>query len=421
MSLRDVNDFRLALGRVTAVQVGLFFLLLLIALYPFFGPRLPSALLILLGAWVAWRERGTLFAVPAQRRWVIVFLLLLVPVLLSVPGSLSLRHSAGVAGALALYFFAGVAVVHSLRSDRDRYWLAKWIGVVMAFWVVDSAIQYVFGRDLFGVPLTTDGRVIGPFAASLAQPILLVHFTPLLAWLLLPVNVALAVLAFVVTSVVSMLTGVRTALVWIGVSAAGLFLRMPRWRWKWPAAGLAAMLLALAVGLSPALQQRLPRITQLQDPSFESIDRILSYRLTIWHTAGNMIQDRPLTGVGAGAFQAAYERYSTRPDDIFRGGKNKAYHAHQLYVGIAAETGLIGLFALFAVIALCVRWYWQAPAARRDQAWPFALGLVIYAFPINSQSVLYSHRLFPVLLLLLGGMLAALDRPPADDAPGKQV
>lgn len=421
MSWCDVDSIRSTLRRFTTAQVGLVFLLLLIALYPFFGPRLPSALLILLGAWIAWRERGALFPVPAQRRWLIVFLLLLVPVLLSVPGSLSLRHSAGVAGALVLYFFAGVAVVHSLRSDRDRHRLAKWIAVVMAFWVVDSAIQYLFGRDLFGVPLTTDGRVIGPFAASLAQPVLLVHFTPLLAWLLLPVNAALAALAFVVTSVVSMLTGVRTALVWIGVSAAGLFLRMPHWRWKWPAAAAAAMLLVLAVGLSPALQQRLPKMAQLQDMSFESIDRILSYRLTIWHTAGNMIQDRPLTGVGAGAFQAAYDRYSTRPDDIFRGGKTRAYHAHQLYVGIAAETGLIGLFALLVAISLCVRWYWQAPAERRDQAWPFALGLVIYAFPINSQSVLYSHRMFPLLLLLLGGLLAALDRPPADDPRGKQV
>jgi O-antigen ligase len=403
------------------VQVGLLLLLMLIALYPFFGPRLPSALLMFLGAWIAWRERRALFAVAAQRRWAIVFLLMFVPVLLSVPGSLSLRHSAGIALALALYFFAGVAVIHSLRADPDRRWLAKWIGVVMAFWVVDSAIQYVVGKDLFGVPLTTDGRVIGPFAASLAQPILLVHFTPLLAWLLLPVNAALAALAFVVTSVVSMLTGVRTALVWIGVSAAGLFMRLPRWRWKWPAAGLAVVLLALAVGLSPALQKRLPTVAQLQNPSVESIDRILSYRLTIWHTAGNMVRDRPLTGVGAGAFQSAYDRYSTRPDDVFRGGGTRAYHAHQLYVGITAETGLIGLIGLIAVIVLCIRWYWQAPAARRDQAWPFALGLVIYAFPINSQSVLYSHRMFPLLLLLLGGMLAALDRPPADDAPGKQV
>ncbi|MCK7580744.1 MAG: hypothetical protein MZV65_37320 [Chromatiales bacterium] len=47
--------------------------------------------------------------------------------------------------------------------------------------------------------------------------------------------------------------------------------------------------------------------------------------------------------------------------------------------------------------------------------------MVIYAFPINSQSVLYTHRLFPVLLLMLCGMLAALDEPQADAAPSEQV
>jgi O-antigen ligase len=95
-------------------------------------------------------------------------------------------------------------------------------------------------------------------------------------------------------------------------------------------------------------------------------------------------------------------------------------HAHQLYVGLAAETGLTGLLAFFVVIGLCIRWYWRAPPARRDQAWPYALGLVIYAFPINSQSVLYTHRLFPVLLLLLAGMLAALDEL-ADTKPAAPV
>ncbi|MCK7580745.1 MAG: hypothetical protein MZV65_37325 [Chromatiales bacterium] len=199
---------------LTPVKIGLFLTLMIVALHPFFGPRLPSALLLLLGAWLVWQERGALFAVRAQRRWVVVCLLLFVPVLISVPGSISLRHSAGVAGAVVLYFFVGVAMLRSLRADRDRYWLAKWIGVVLVFWLVDSLIQYVVGRDLFGIPLTSDGRILGPFPGHIFMPVLLLYLMPLLLWVLMPRNLALAVLAFLAVSLVSMMSGARTVLVW---------------------------------------------------------------------------------------------------------------------------------------------------------------------------------------------------------------
>jgi O-antigen ligase len=406
-----------AIKQLRHEQVGAFFALLIVVLHPFFGPRAPSVLLMLLGMWLIFRERRQLFQAPAQRRWVIVFLLLFVPVLLSVPGSFDLKQSLGVASALFLYFFAGLALLRSLRGERERYWLAKWTGIVLLFWVADSAFQYFAGKDLFGIPLTSDGRISGPYSTHIFMPVLLVYLTPLLLWVLMPRSLALAALAFLATALVSMMSGARTVLVWIPVAATGFLMRWPHSRWKWPVAGFAVLLLVLAVPLSPALQGRLGHFAELRAPSFETIDRVLSQRLTIWHTASNMLVDRPLTGVGAGGFAAAYNQYATLRDDMFRDRGVKVYHAHQLYVGLAAETGLIGLLAFFVVIGLCLHWYWRAPPARRDQAWPYALGLVIYAFPINSQSVLYTHRLFPVLLLLLAGMLAALDEStPAGDA-----
>ena len=149
--------------------------------------------------------------------------------------------------------------------------------------------------------------------------------------------------------------------------------------------------------------------------NFETIDNVLSKRLTIWYTAGDMLADRPLTGVGAGAFAQAYDTYSTRAGDIYRGGG--VYHAHQLYVGMAAETGLPGLVGLLLAVFLSVKWYFTAPPARRNGAWPWGLGFAVYAFPVNSQPPLFNQWLFPVILLLLTGMLAALDETPAASAP----
>ena len=79
-----------------------------------------------------------------------------------------------------------------------------------------------------------------------------------------------------------------------------------------------------------------------------------------------------------------------------------------MYVSIAAETGLIGLAAIIAAYILCVTWYFMATPTRRNLAWPFALSLFVASFPINSQPVIFTHWYFPVLLLLMCAMLAAL-------------
>jgi O-antigen ligase len=155
--------------------------------------------------------------------------------------------------------------------------------------------------------------------------------------------------------------------------------------------------------------------------NFGNLDLLLSRRLTLWDTGLNMIRERPVTGVGVGAFRVAYDHYSTISNDAFYGpeARQKPHHAHQLYIGSAAETGLPGLAALILAITLCIKWYREAPPLRRDQAWPYAVGLLVYAFPFNTQPVLFSRWLFPVMVLLLCGMLAALDDDRAGNATEK--
>jgi O-antigen ligase len=84
-------------------------------------------------------------------------------------------------------------------------------------------------------------------------------------------------------------------------------------------------------------------------------------------------------------------------------------HAHQMYVAIAAETGLVGLLGIVLIIGLGIRWYLPAPQEAKQRAWPYGLGLLIIAFPLNSQPVLFIPWWFPVMLLLFCTMLAALE------------
>lgn len=412
----------LTIKNLTAVRIGTFLALLILAFQPNFGivkygpsPAVPAFFLFVLGIWFIWKERAALFTAPAQRRWLMVFLLLFVPVAISVPQSFNPRVSLSVAIVLFLYFFAGVALLRALRDDSERAWLAKGVTLVLAFWVTDGIIQFIFGKDLFLIELTPDRRVLGPFADNLHMSTLLALFLPVALWQLLRIGVFTAISGFIAAAAVAMLSGARGVMVYLLIVAAGFYVRLPRFRWKVPAVLAAMAILAVVVGSSPALKERMQRIYDLRQLNFETIDNVLSKRLTIWYTAGDMLADRPLTGVGAGAFAQAYDRYSTRVDDVFLGGD--VFHAHQLYIGMAAETGLPGFIGLLLIVVLGLRWYFAAPPACRNEAWPWGLGLALYAFPVNSQPPPFNQWLFPVILLLLAGMLAALDETRTAGAP----
>ncbi len=401
------------------VQIGVFLALLIVAVMPNFGlkhgvsPALPSGLLALLGGWLVWKQRAAVFAAPSTHRLTIVFALLLVPALISIPASYDMRYSFNVAGALVAYYFAGLALVRVLRGDAERAWLATWILFVLAFWVVDSMIQYLFGSDLFGIPVTGDLRILGPFKDSLRQPTLIALLLPVALWVLLRKGALPAVLFFIAAGFIATLGAVRMVLVMLAIVAAGFYLKLPRWRFKIPAALLASAIVLVAIGLTPAMKERMNRLTEIRDTKFETIDHVLSTRATIWETASHMLLARPLTGVGAGAFAKAYDDHATRPNDIYRGGAVKVYHAHQVYFAMGAETGWPGLIGLLVAIGLCVKWYWAAALQRRDQAWPCALGLIVYFFPLNTQPPLYhGNWLFPVILLMFATFLAALDGEP---------
>lgn len=415
---------------LTVVQVGTLLALLIVAVMPNFGlkygasPALPAVLLAFAGLWLLWKERARLFDAPAARRLTLVFALLLLPVLISISGSYRPRFSASVAGMLVVYYVAGLALVRVLRGDAERAWLAKWILVVLAFWIADSMIQYLLGVDLFGVPRGADQRVLGPFYNSLRQPLLIALLLPVALWVLQRRGALPAMLFLAIAVFIAALGAVRGVLVMLLVVGAGFNLGLPRWRLKFPALLVVLGVVLVAVTLTPAstLKERMSRLGDSPELNFEFVDRLLSYRATIWETAGHMLVARPLNGVGAGGFERAYPDFATRPDDPFRDGKARVHHAHQVYVAFAAEAGLPGLLGLIAALALGVKWYRGAPPARRDQAWPYAFGLFVYFFPINTQPPLYhGNWLFPLILLLFAAMLAALDEPALGARPPERV
>lgn len=397
---------------ITPEKGARFLGLMLVAWQPFTGgARLPSVLLLLLGGWLLFHKRIDL-GERAVRRLAIVFLLLLGPILLSLPGSFNPFGTLNVALALSLFFVAGLALMAGLASELDHAWLQRWLSIVLMGWLADACIQFVFGHDLLGIPMAADGRLMGLFPDNLHFGLFITVLMPVMLWRIASKWPRAVVALIALIGFVAAMSGARSNLLFYLLAVATL---MPRLSW-WQR---GAIVLAVLVGVAGALVQSETTASKFKQFSaateekslFQRLDHMLSNRMIIWETAATMVRDRPLAGVGAGAFAQAYDHYATRPEDPFRTGGSYTggvYHAHQMYVSIAAESGICGLAGIVATVGLCVAWFLQATEAQRAHAAPYAASLAVIAFPIQSQPVLFTLWWFPVVLLLLCGMLSAL-------------
>jgi putative inorganic carbon (hco3(-)) transporter len=135
--------------------------------------------------------------------------------------------------------------------------------------------------------------------------------------------------------------------------AVALGLSVLRGRRKGQAALLAAVGLAALVALAPqSFWTRSQTITAYEeDASFAGRERAYQMLRVI-------VQERPLSGVGAGAFLDAWTRFAP----LSAGGQHLI--AHNIFMEILGELGVIA-FALFAGYALWL--LWRLWGAGRDQ------------------------------------------------------
>jgi O-antigen ligase len=399
----------------TYFNTGVFILTFMVMAWaPFFGgPRLFSFLLALVGIGLLWKQRDTIWQQPAVRRLASIFLLLGIPMLISLPGSYDVKGTLVVTCLLVLFFPMGVTLVRVFRNTQLRERLTLWIAILVCFWAVDGLIQFIFGKDLLGIPTQHGKRVVGIFRDNVHIGVYLATLMPLLALTLMKRSRLLAAAMIILAATVVVLTGTRTT--WVVLSVAGIMMLFTYpFRHRTMAIGTSAgiICIAVAVTFSPIVQMKIDQTTAGLDWSYTSIDKLLSHRLKIWDTATRMANARPLNGVGVQAFREAYEQFEREPGTFRKQTGFPVNHAHQAYFSVWAESGYPGLLGLLVIWGLLLRWYFNNPREQRRQALPYAIGLVAAMFPLNSQPVLYSGWWFPVLLLLTALMLAALDDKP---------
>nr|MBN1228985.1 O-antigen ligase family protein [Anaerolineae bacterium] len=181
---------------------------------------------------------------------------------------------------------------------------------------------------------------------------------------------------------------------WLALACAGLAILFAWPRKAWiglilVAATILLGLLSLELDLLPAsISSRLTGFTaSIQTFDVRGVDvTVANYavleRLAHWQAAGEMIRQNFWLGVGLGNYEPVYHQYALINWPYALG------HAHNIYLNIFAETGLVGVSA-YATMWLIIIWLtWTA--TRRLEGWDRFLGIGLLGVWIH----LSAHQVF---------------------------
>lgn len=202
------------------------------------------------------------------------------------------------------------------------------------------------------------------------------------AWLILRER-RMSVLVFLAATtsfhfVYLMMCGTRSALIASYMSI--LFIAIFAWKFRsllafkaWDSSQrivVPAVMLAVLLGLgfipsgnsSPEFKGQTPfeRVIK-RTAAIQAGDGTLGVRLVMWKASWTMIQARPLSGVGAGTWEADIPLYQAEGSQL-----ETDYYVHNEIIQVVAEYGVAGWLFLLGLIVYCLRSAWLALTARTD-------------------------------------------------------
>lgn len=270
---------------------------------------------------------------------------------------------------------------------------ASMLGVYQNFVGVESTASWI-DSEMFA---EIGSRVVGPFDNPNVFGEYLIMLLPLAVALVLTRRGAQRLIGIAVTLAAGaalVYTWSRGA--WLGAMASiGLLLVLYHAVLLRLVVPAIVALPFVAAALPSAILSRLTSIGNLADTS-------TAYRVSIWTASVNMLKDIFESGIGTGsaAFSAVYPAYAL-------GGAAYALHAHNLYLQIFVELGVVGiavfvlmLFFFFRSVFSCYR-----TLGDRTQATTIlAMGLGVFALLVQglTDNVWYNYRIVLLFWLLMG-------------------
>lgn len=262
---------------------------------------------------------------------------------------------------------------------------------------LEAVSQHWLGQGLLRrYPFWVYGRETGPYENPIDLATYVAVVCPLVAGLAIDARgLKRGLFGGVAAGLAVLLMRTEALGAWVALAAGAAVVVGLAFRRRLPARLLVAVLLiAGAAGVLRTLGWG----GALRMPETGTMDRWV-----MWQAGFAMVRDRPLLGHGVNTFMANYL-------DYWVGGEHQPRYAHNCYLQVAAETGLIGL-ALFlmtlgAVFRRVLTRLDRLPAGRRGILLGGAVALAAFAVQAAIDTNFYALRqaaLFWVLAGLLVG------------------
>lgn len=160
---------------------------------------------------------------------------------------------------------------------------------------------------------------------------------------------------------------------WLGLCAIVFFFGLVWDKRLWISFSVIPLLLAFYHG---GVTTRLMSIF-----SHSEADTSVSMRIDMWTGAFQMFTDHPILGVGWGAFKFVYPAYN----ELIQQAGITIFHAHNMYLNVLAETGLIGFILsmgiLIQIVVYAARFLKKCKGTPLDRALSMTvIGAILGAF-----------------------------------------
>ncbi len=143
-------------------------------------------------------------------------------------------------------------------------------------------------------------------------------------------------------------------------------------------------------------------LVEIDDANFAVIER-----LAHWEAAWRMFSRSPWTGVGIGQYPVVYSSVSLPR------WQDPLGHAHNYYLHMLAEAGILGLLAYLGLLITALSLAWRQ--ARRAEGWTrvlalAALGMLGHVITHSMVDNLYVQDMYLLVALVLGMLLSGPDQ-----------
>lgn len=332
------------------------------------------------------------------------FLFLIFFSLISFINSANLKASLEGISKLLKYGFLFIIITEELtdRNHLKKIIIATFCGLYLAS--LDAAFQLYFGKDFFRHKAYD--FVINLPRLKAAFP----HTNIFATYLALLVPICVCLFLYYLKGRKKLLLGLMSGLMIyclvftfsrgaiFGFAIAVLFMGLLR------KDKLILILLLIVLITTPfILPQNIKDWIKTTDSAWEVM--LNKERIYIYKTSLNMIKAHPFIGVGANTYCLNYLQY--RPQDPYGYTGESSYYAHNIFLHMAAEIGLLGLGVfLWLLFSFFKRWFNFFSAADNSLLKICSLGIIagIVAFLINglTETNLYYSKVATLFWYQIG-------------------